>query len=528
MPKPIAERCWNNIMSDTKSKESWDNKAGKGPKNTNRSYLLLLTPLIALIIVVIVSFPILLNDSKSFLKNIASFNREDTKEVQDNNPEDVQNESEINKEEPVKEIPQQNDTDKRPEYTEKDENYLKALEMVRAIAKEKYKSFSLYSTGKAVKDYTDKKEYYVIGIYENAVGAKMPSEPEFIKVNKNTLKIVSYIDGHEIEEYYDTKMETDNISLSDEMITLLINKADNLNIEGYDVYGDIGLYVNIKAFSQEEINPKIPDDAYYYPKQKDIYYTYNHEESKLFKHSTINNEAQLLYTLKKDEFSILTEEKKADMDGDGKADTIKYDILRKVLSINGKSIVANNGWQFAGFDIVDIYNKDNQKEICITDVYPTTGKMTQLYCYKDGVISYVGGEWGEMGLDESGTVTFKNVIVQYFQTHFKDYEYQYYKDNILRLVKKDIYEQKNINASGEAQDIKMKKELKIYKNRISKEVSAVLTVGEKIKLIGDDNNDWILVENSQGIRGWIEIDYFNVKELNMHTDEVFEGLNFAG
>jgi hypothetical protein len=511
MPESISERCWENIKDDIKLKQSWYDKLCLKVHNVNRKYHLKVAFQIVLGIFVLAAMPTVFKETKLYVQNSAFFNK-----TQQNDPIDNQ----INKDNSLEEM---------PEYKETDENYLKALEKVREIAQKRYSKFSLYSSGQLIKD--KQESYYIIRIYENTTGGKIPEAPDEFKVDANSLEVKSVFDETTIDKYFSQKVNLEQRGIYMDDIPLLINKADNLKLTSdNDVYLNIDLYTNLKG-KVKKANSKIPEYAYCYKEQPDIYYTYEEKEQSLYRFNTNNNEKKLIYKYNPKEYSILTLEEKTDIDGDGKEDYIKFDPLRLVLSVNNVSICVTRGETLKSFQIVDVNNKKPGKEIFIYYQSANDYSSNSIYTYKNGVIKQLVTQGGIATIDGSGKVVFKDVRSQFFQTHSSDFEYQYYKDDSLRIVYKDLYEAKKISEDKGAssyQIIKPKKQIKTYKDKNSKEIAVVLKVGEKIKLIGYDESNWVLVENSEGIRGWIEVNSTLIKQLNLNSFDVFEGLIFAG
>lgn len=532
MSENISERCWENIKCDIKIKQKWYDKLFLKIHNANKKYHLKAAFQLALAILIIASIPTVVKETKFYVNNSAFFNN-----LKQHDPNDNSNDNEpiddsddkTNKDDIIDPI-----LDERPEYKETDQNYLNALEKVKAIVDKRYNNYSLYSTGQLAKHSNG--NYYIVTVYDNAVRGRVPELTDVLAVNASSFEVYAapnevFDDNQKADKYFFEKSNSYfNETLSDS-IRLLINKADNLNINGYDnIYSSIDLYVNLKV-GLKNPNPKIPEDAYYFKGQSNIYYMYNEKENGLYRYNTTNGEKKLIYKYDPKEYSILTIEKKSDIDGDGKEDDIKFDPLRSILSINDVSIFVPRGLDFKEFNITDIYSKDNEKEIYIWYSGANDYSQHSIYKYKNGKITNLLTHHGTPVIGGSGKVTFKNSISQFFQTHSTDFEYQYYKDNSLRLINKELYDAKKTkedNGTYSYQIIKPKKQLKIYKDKNSKEVAAVLKVGEKVKLIGYDEKNWVLVENSQGIRGWFEVNLATVKELNIFSGEAFEGLFFAG
>jgi hypothetical protein len=460
---------------------------------------------VALALIIVIAAPSIFKRAKSYLETSPFLKDTHRTVTRDNEKNDV--------------------TDIRPEYIENGTNYLKALEVVRAIARERYKKFSLYSTGEIIEDQENRQSYYYIEVYENSTWPALPSTPDILWVNTKTLEVKGQ-NNMNLEEYFSTKTNRQDEILTDSKILMLINESDRLKFNSFfDIYSNIDLYVNIKHRVKEP-KPEIPEYAFYYVNQENIYYTYDNNEKSIYKHDITTGQKEVLYKHNPDELSLLTKYKTADIDGDGKKEETFYDPISGVLGVNGISIyTSNNGVPKDSdfYSIVDIYDKDRQKEIYIDYDGYSEYSLSSFYGYKDGIISKLLLEDGEAVINGSGIITFKSKLSQFFQTHSTVIKYQYYKDNSLRVLKTNFIKAERIPY----QEITAKVALKIYKDKESTDVAAVIMAGEKVKVIGYDEGNAVLLENLQGIGGWIEVKDVTVKELNLPSWEVFDGLAFA-
>ena len=505
LPESVSESCWKNIKQAIKVERTWYDRMGLKLHNVNMKYRMKFVFQAALILIMVIAAPSIVKRAKVYLETSPFFKDTPRTVTRDNENNEL--------------------TDTRPEYIEKDTNYLKAREAVRAIAKERYKKFSLYSTGEIIEDQENRQSYYYIEVYENSTWPALPSAPDILWVDTRTLEVKGQ-NNMTLGEYFSTKTNRYDEILTDSKILMLINESDHLNFNSFfDIYSNIDLYVNIKHRLKEP-KPEIPEYAFYYVNQENIYYTYDNNEKCIYKHDITTGGKEVLYKHNPEELSLLTKYKTADIDGDGKEEETFYDPISGVLGINGVSIyTSNNGVPKDSdfYSIVDIYDKDRQKEIYIDYDGYSEYSLSDFYSYKDGVISKLLSEDGEAVINGSGIVTFKGKLSQFFQTHSTVINYQYYKDNSLRGLRTDLIKAEKVPN----QEITAKVDLKIYKDKESTDVAAVIEAGEKIKVIGYDEGNAVLLENLQGISGWIEVKDVTVKELNLPSWEVFDGLAFA-
>lgn len=465
---------------------------------------------IAFVIVLVFCIPVLIKTNTNFIQNPASVN--DMKD-------------------------KHNDTiiDDRPEY-KADANYLKALDKVKELALEKYNKFSIYSSGEV--NAVNSKSVYTFIIYENLTDSKQQSQKTTVNIDAGSLKVS---DENQMRNYDDSFYSNNEDyspskepqKLSKWRIAVLINLADEFN---YKTVGEV--LKNIKYYSlpwDTKGNTEIVKGSSFYSESRpDIYYNYDENSGKLYKYDMNTNEKKAIYDYSTDKFNILNLERNVDIDGDGKADQIRFNIMNGVLSINGECINTIAGDDVLDFNVVDLDENDGHKEVYIKYSGDDAMNANLFFNYENGLVNDVGFvKSGDPAIDGSGKVVFKNSASQFFETSFVDKDYMYFKDNVLRIQQKELYKLGDISREDSNADscqiIKPKKELNIYKEKDSKEKAAVLEIGEEVKLIGSDLKNWVLVENSKGIRGWFRVeDSIIVKELNLPSYDVFDGLNFAG
>lgn len=508
MPAGIKEKCWNNIK--TQAKRSWYERAFTKLTHFNSTYHMKLAAAITFAIVLVLYSPILFKNTTNFVQNSAIFNR-------------------------IKNKPNNAIIDDRPEY-KADANYLKALDKVKGLARGKYNKFSIYSNGE-VETYNSKPVYTFI-IYEELGDSKQNPGKTIVNIEADSLKISDENQiGDYDESFYSNKEDfspsKDAKELNKWRIAVLINAADKLN---YKTIAEALKNIKYDKLPWDKRGNKeiVKGSSFYCESRPNIYYNYDESSGKLYKYDMNTKEKKVIYDYNTDKFNILNVERKEDLDGDGKADEIRFNILNGVLSINGQCINTIAGEGLLDFDVVDLDKKDGHKEIYLKYSGYDVMNTNVFFNYDNGAINSVGYiQYGDPVIDGSGKVAFKNVVSQFFETSVVDKDYNYYKDNVLRIQKKELYKLGDITSDNNEADsyqiLKQKKQLNIYKEKGSKEISAVLKVGERVKLIGSDLENWVLVENSKGVRGWFQVeDSTMVKELKLPSYDVFDGLNFAG
>ncbi|MDP4090263.1 MAG: SH3 domain-containing protein [Bacillota bacterium] len=506
VPVNIKERCWSNIKAG--ARKSWYESVLAKLFYINRRYHMKLAVQIAFVIALVFCIPTLIKTTSNFVQKSAFFNNH-----KDNHTNTV--------------------IDDRREY-KSDPDYLKALEKVKEFARTKYNKFSIYSDGEA--QTLDSKTVYSFRIYENLTDSKQKPEKTEVNVDISSLAVVEGDQYGNADAFYsnneDLSPSQEPQKLNKWRTAVLINLADKLN---YKTINEALKNIKYDKLPWDTKGNKeiVKGSSFYCESQPDIYYNYDESSGKLYKYDMNTNEKKAIYDYNTDKFNILNLEKKEDMDGDGKADEIRFNILNGVLSINGEYINTVECSGLLDFNIVDLDKSDGHKEVYLRYFGEDDTNTHLFFNYEQGTINAVGlVQHGEPTIDGSGKAVFKNTLTQFFETSAVDMDYRYFKDNVLRIQPKDMYEMANINGdnnkAGNYQIIKAKKKLNIYKEKDSKEVSAVLAVGEEVKLIGSDLKNWVLVENSKGVRGWFQVDGIVVKELNLPSYDVFDKLNFAG
>lgn len=508
VPGSIKEKCWNNIK--TGARRSRYEKALIKLTNLNRRYPAKLAVEISFVIVLVLCAPALIKTATNFVQKSPAFSG-------------------------IKDKPNNTIIDDRPEY-KADANYLKALDKVKELAQEKYNKFSIYSSGESDTFYS--KSAYIFLVYENLTDSKQKPQKTAFRVDAGSLKVSEGdIFGDFIDSFYsnneDFSPSKEPQKLNNWRKAVLINVADKL---GYKTLGEALKNIKYDRLPWDtKGNAEIKERrSFYCESRPNIYYNYDESSGKLYKYDMSTNEKKVIYDYNTDKFNILNLERDEDIDGDGKVDQIRFNILNGILSIDGKYINTIAGEGVLDFNVVDLDKSDGHKEVYLRYSGYDDMNTNVFFNYENGTVNAVGlVEYGDPVIDGSGKVVFKNALSQFFETSFVDKDSEYFKDNVLRIQEKELYKLGDIRSDDQKGDsyqiITPKRELNIYKEKGSKEKSAVLKVGENVKLIGSDLKNWVLVENSKGVRGWFQVkDGATVKELNLPSYDVFDGLNFAG
>lgn len=540
MSQDVREKCWNSIKSNIVKRRKWYDKVMIGYMHVNKRYHMKLIFQIAIALAIVFSLPVLISTTKNYVQKSAWFNNN---RDNSNNNANKPKHDDTNKDNPKKTV-----TDERPEYRY-DPNYLKALEKIEELAQKAYSRYSIFSTGQTVVISEKTNPAYEFIIYENSNDITHKPGRKDIFIDSNTLEVRTepgnilpyeqlFCDNNEDGSPNNEGKEPQKLRKF--RVAILIDLVEDIRLNSFsEIYNNIRWD---KLPWETKGNSEITaGNSFYCLSKPNIYYRYDENKGKLYRYDINSGEKKTIYDYNTDKFKIFNIEKEVDLDGDGNTDHIKFNILNGILSVNDVTISTASGLDLSDFDIVDIDKSDEEKEIYVKYQGDDIGVTNLYFNYKHGVITNVGvlggGErpiYEEPIIDGSSNVTFKNVLVQCFESNFINEEYKYYKDNVLRKQPmKEFYEtgkMTDYNGNISYKIIKPKKELKIYKDKDSKEVVGVLKVGENVKLIGTDLKQWVLVENSKGIRGWFQVggaSELYVKELNLFSYEVFDGLQIG-
>jgi len=223
-----------------------------------------------------------------------------------------------------------------------------------------------------------------------------------------------------------------------------------------------------------------------------------------------------------------------DLNGDGKKDRIRLNITDEYsneyrLQVNDVHIFGAGQNVEARFSIVDIDTGDNLKEIAVSEYGPSSDEKTAFYVYDGEKLSFIGEIegfysslpelWQTVKFDGSGrlvTRTRGRILHTWF---YKDY-YKLDENHRLKHIPQDLYE---MNAK-----VEVVREVSLQKSPEDPEEALTLKKGEMVTIVGSDNKEWCLVENSQGQKGWFALDGYNtVRGTGLSADEIFSGLCHA-
>lgn len=383
----------------------------------------------------------------------------------------------------------------------------KLYSIVDEIAKNKFKKYAIQSWNPYI---LSKKYDYEFYIHEITEENRVPKEIRCI-IDKDNFTV---------------KAETIDYSSKYEHVEDLINL-----VEGYNDFGT-GLAYDIPEENTEKIeyyvHQKSPDDP------DKVFYSYNYDEHTLYRKDNNTGKYNAIYKYELNSNGPMVKHVDADLNGDGINEHVSYDFVSGILSVNNMKMEYISYPYYKDYNnvlyTIDIDKSDNTKEIVLREYYPNDVKASQIFYYNNGILDFCGDiNSVELSIDGDNFIKAKNILCQFFQTWSRDEIFTLDKNHHIKIIPKDFYSLDDYRCFGSKQQVlTVKKEIPIMKNKNSSEIAATLKVGEKVKLLGTDYDQWVLLENSEGIKGWIEVDVADVKVLNTFSGNVFDGLFFAG
>lgn len=219
---------------------------------------------------------------------------------------------------------------------------------------------------------------------------------------------------------------------------------------------------------------------------------------------------------------------KYDLDGDGKLENVglkKNNDGSYNLSVSNKAIIkVDVDCGIRGVSVVDLNKYDKYKQIAIFQSRSNDYNCVELYSFKNnkikriGQINAVGYKLYINNKSELSGVT----VNQFFQTDEARLYYRYNSNDTLTEIKFPYYALKQYSITA-------KVSVRLRKNSsTSSSVITTINPGEKVKVIGTDRRNWVLLQTSRGVRGWLQTDGNRITELNKEEYDVFSGIVRAG
>ncbi len=213
-----------------------------------------------------------------------------------------------------------------------------------------------------------------------------------------------------------------------------------------------------------------------------------------------------------------------DLNGDGKKDKINLSCnpgdYEFKLAINTSSISGRGDNLDGVMYLADINNRDNIKEIALTESGPSNDSKTYFYYYDGSKIVYMGSVQGDnysLKLNGSGrfiTKTRGSIL----QTWFYSDEYKLSSSHQLSHITESYRKMNTI--------VTVKKQLTLQKSQTDPAAAVTLNAGEKVLLSDTDDVKWCSIETADGKKGWFSTTGFSEINRSPATD-YFEGLCMA-
>ncbi len=188
-----------------------------------------------------------------------------------------------------------------------------------------------------------------------------------------------------------------------------------------------------------------------------------------------------------------------DLDGDGQAEAVSIlfntDDTKWHLQV-GEDLISY--WFDApeGVYLVDLDERDKQKEIAITDHGPSDDETTSLYTYRNGKIIWVGTVSGLLfACDGNGRVsTYARSWIGPMLTWFYGIEYRLNARGLLEMIPTQWYKS----------DLKLNllKNMPLYDNPINQKAGKVMVAGTAVVMDVSNISEWFHIVSSDGQEGW--------------------------
>ncbi len=331
----------------------------------------------------------------------------------------------------------------------------------------------------------------------------------FIAITRINVFATSKINFDELENYI-LPNSSKNIVIEADLFSLSQSEIDTARNEIYARHGYIfknenyAVYFAGKPWYKK--NPKFKESQLSNIEKKNIQFLYSYSAR-----------------LSKNFIKVSKTQCSIDLNGDGIKDIIKLDCRKGEnqyeLTINNIT-VSGSGDNLDGIMyITDIDNKDNYKEIAITESGPSNDNMTSFYYYDGSRVVFMGKVQGsEYSIKINGTGKFstktRGLILQ---TWFYTDEYKLSSSHKLLHIPEKYRKMNTI--------VTINKQLELRKSPDESTPVLTLHIGEKVILTDTDNIEWCAVETANGQKGW-----FNTADLsksNSFPQDYFEGLCMA-
>lgn len=225
-----------------------------------------------------------------------------------------------------------------------------------------------------------------------------------------------------------------------------------------------------------------------------------------------------------------------DLDGDGSVDFIEMTEDGAQLIINGKQFrIEDESTKFpeAKFTIIDFNTMDSYIEIVALGEQNNVGMDDCLMCmfrYKEQELVCIGGLISGM---RKGDITFDGLNHLYQRYHNVDIQETNYITAQFTINEEEKFEmmypeEGYYYPTYERHTCELLVNLPVYAEK-NLELEPYMIKPQTVRFRRTDAKNWVEVVAEDGTVGWMYVEegYF-MKDLNMRTEEVFEGLWFVG
>ena len=208
-------------------------------------------------------------------------------------------------------------------------------------------------------------------------------------------------------------------------------------------------------------------------------------------------------------------EKRYDLDGDGKKDSIsvvfddfdRYHYQKFTIKIGGQALMRRGDSILPKIFVVDIDKEDGRKEVIICDDGPSDDPISHCFSFQYGELYDLGTLQGHpentrslFKINGDGTVT-TAARSDLLQTWWCGMPYRLDEwTHRFELVEQKVYD------SNAKYPVTVKKSFKVYRDKSTSAQTYTLKAGQKITLNGTDNGQWVRFADSKGKTGWILMD----------------------
>lgn len=235
-----------------------------------------------------------------------------------------------------------------------------------------------------------------------------------------------------------------------------------------------------------------------------------------------------------------------DLDGDGKKEYIFYSALadeygygkslsfiirdREYVSMLEQDVYLVRPSEH--YYITDLDKSDGFHEIALLDYGPSEDLVSYFFRFKQDTMEYIGSVSGLVGdetfeMDGNGRIVSSGRL-QVLQTWYAPFWYVLNKEGKIELLVEELYVPYQYESD---EKINLLKDIIIYEERSLNSKKTLLMSGDQaIVFTKTDNLDWVFLERADGVKGWLNLSYYDKLRFGEDGDsyqEIFSGLIYA-